>query len=227
MTDAFDDEMTLDPPGSIAVVGAGALGLEAALYGRFLGYNVIVFESGEICENLGPLGDAPPPVLPDQCLSPLALSALAAQREADPDATLTLPTTTDQWVDEHLRRLAETDLLRDRVLTHQPVRSLTTVSVEAEEEGEDTSDLPCDFELEIASDPEVIERQRFEAVVLAIGKGDDIRLEVELPIPYLFRIGGSQLDDASDLIQGRQQIVGVFASLAGRSDLDLYRPKRV
>lgn len=227
MTEPFDDEMTLDPPGSIAVVGAGALGLEAGLYGRFLGYHVTVFESGEIGQNLVPLGAAPPPVLPDQCLSPLALSALAAQRQADTDATVTRPTTTVQWVNEHLSRLAETDLLRDRVLTHQHVRSLTTISVEAEEQGEDTSDLPPDFELEIEPESRVPERRRFEAVVLAIGGGGDLRLDIELPFPYLFRIGGSQLDNASDLLQGRQQIVEIFASLAGRSDLDLYRPKRV
>ncbi|EMI22110.1 Pyridine nucleotide-disulfide oxidoreductase, NAD-binding region domain protein [Rhodopirellula maiorica SM1] len=36
---------TLDPPGSIAIVGAGPLGVEAALYGRFLGYNVSLIEA--------------------------------------------------------------------------------------------------------------------------------------------------------------------------------------
>ena len=42
-TDAND--MTLDPPGTIVVVGAGALGIEAALYGRYLGYNVTLIEA--------------------------------------------------------------------------------------------------------------------------------------------------------------------------------------
>ena len=30
-----DMDMTLDPPGSIAIVGAGTHGIEAGLYGRF------------------------------------------------------------------------------------------------------------------------------------------------------------------------------------------------
>lgn len=226
-SDANENEMTLDPPGSIAIVGAGALGLEAGLYGRFLGYKVILFESDEICGNLLSLGDAPPPVLPDQCLSPLAFSALSAQQEADPEAILTLPTTTDQWVHENLRRLADTDLLRGRVLTHQAVRSLQTVPVEADEDAKNLSELPADFELEIESQPGVTENQRFEAIVLATGRTDHDVQGVDLSMPYLFQIGGSELDDANDLVQGRRQIVEVFASLAGRADLDLYRPKRV
>ena len=48
-------EMTLDPPGSIAVVGAGPLGIEAALYGRFLGYDVTLIEAVSVANSLRPL----------------------------------------------------------------------------------------------------------------------------------------------------------------------------
>ena len=44
----MNDATTLDPPGSIAVVGAGALGIEAALYGRFLGYDVTLIEAAAV-----------------------------------------------------------------------------------------------------------------------------------------------------------------------------------
>jgi len=39
--------MSLDSP-TIAILGAGPIGLESALYGRFLGYDVHVYEREEI-----------------------------------------------------------------------------------------------------------------------------------------------------------------------------------
>ena len=47
-----DMDMTLDPPGSIAIVGAGTHGIEAGLYGRFLGYDVKILERGAIGNNM-------------------------------------------------------------------------------------------------------------------------------------------------------------------------------
>lgn len=47
-----DMDMTLDPPGSIGIVGAGTHGIEAGLYGRFLGYDVTVLERGSIGNNM-------------------------------------------------------------------------------------------------------------------------------------------------------------------------------
>ena len=219
--------MTLDPPGSIAVVGAGVLGLEAGLYGRFLGYDITVLEAGSIGQNLLPIDDEPPPVLPDQCLSPLAFSALAAQLEADPEASLALPTTTNQWVHQGLIPLAATDLLRGRVLAQCRVTTILSVLVEADEEGEDNSDLPPDFQLTIVNGEASTELRRVEAVILATGQQCDISVELELPCPYFFQIGGTGGNDAADLLEGRRQIVDLFAQLAGRNDLDLYRPRRV
>ena len=44
-----------DPP-RIAVIGAGPIGIEAALYAKSLGYPVVVFERGEVGENLSRWG---------------------------------------------------------------------------------------------------------------------------------------------------------------------------
>ena len=44
--------MMVDTPATIAVLGAGPIGLEAALYGRFLGYAVNVYERGRVGDNL-------------------------------------------------------------------------------------------------------------------------------------------------------------------------------
>jgi len=39
--------MHVEPPAQIAIIGAGPVGLEAALYARYLGYKVTIFERGE------------------------------------------------------------------------------------------------------------------------------------------------------------------------------------
>ena len=72
-------EMTLDPPGSIAVIGAGPLGIEAALYGRFLGYDVTLIEAVSVANSLRQQAQLPLPLPPDRSLSPLAVGALQAQ----------------------------------------------------------------------------------------------------------------------------------------------------
>jgi hypothetical protein len=128
MTADLNDDMTLDPPGRIAVVGAGPLGLEAALYGRFLGYDVTVFERGQIGESLRDCQDQPLPMLPSECLSPLAASALRAQFGEESTASQPpLPLTIGQWLSDGLERLSKTDLLQGRVLTGARVTRITMV----------------------------------------------------------------------------------------------------
>src|SRR5690606_19463418 len=103
-------------------IGAGPLGLEAALYGRFLGYDVTVFERGDIGQSLRELADQPLPMLPSSCLSPLAWSAISAQHGSGSTfPTARLPLTIGQWLAEGLEPLAKSDLLRNRVWTGHEV----------------------------------------------------------------------------------------------------------
>ncbi|HKD37575.1 MAG TPA: FAD-dependent oxidoreductase, partial [Pirellulales bacterium] len=44
--------MAVESPARIAVLGAGPIGLEAALYARYLGYEVDVYERGRVAEHL-------------------------------------------------------------------------------------------------------------------------------------------------------------------------------
>ncbi|MEX0711597.1 MAG: NAD-binding protein, partial [Pirellulales bacterium] len=74
--------MAIDTPARIAVLGAGPIGLEAALYGRYLGYDVDVYERGGVARNLLDWGHV-------RLFTPfggnrtaLALAALAAQDPA-------------------------------------------------------------------------------------------------------------------------------------------------
>ncbi len=227
-------DLTLDPPGRIAVVGAGPLGIEAALYGRFLGYEVFVFEQADIGQSLKHLADAPLPMLPDRCLSPLAVPALQAQDRglimpSDP----TYPLTVRQWVENGLLRLAATDLLHDRVATNCEVTAMETVVVETNDQDDDDSyidgDVPEDFRLTIR-DESGLRTEDFEAVILAMGvtEADTISgYQRLIDAAYLFRIG--QANDGSEeerLHRGWRQIVAIYAGLGGRAGLDLYRPLR-
>jgi len=255
--DEFDDPMTLDPPGRIAVIGAGVLGLEAALYGRFLGYDVVVFERGEVGQSLRARVAEPLPVFPSGCLSPLAWSAIIAQHGAagaDPDRPL--PMTIGQWLDEGLDRLARTDLLRGRVWTGQALIGIDLVDVDLADEAaagnDDTEagdedyeevvgDVPPDFRLTLDPGGEVGSLD-FEAIILAIGDcpPEEIAgIEACLASPYFFRIGdrvegdgvaSGGVDERSPdarLRSGWRQIVRIYASLGGRTSLDLYRPRRL
>jgi len=95
----------------ITILGAGPVGLEAALYGRYLGYQVSVFERGRIAENVRRWGHV-------RLFSPLAMNvstlgaaAIEAHRpnERLPDGQMLL--TGHELVDGYLAALAETDLL--------------------------------------------------------------------------------------------------------------------
>jgi NADPH-dependent 2,4-dienoyl-CoA reductase/sulfur reductase-like enzyme len=247
-------EMTLDPPGRIAVIGAGVLGLEAALYGRFLGYDVFVFERGEVGQSLRSRSNEPLPVLPSGCLSSLALAAITAQDGGDaPGADRPLPITVGQWISQGLERLAQTDLLRGRVLTSCAVTAIELVDVDlGDSSSEDVAsqddplamvvdgEVPPDFRLLVAPD-EGQTSLDFEAVILATG--DALPSQIHgwqdfIKSPYFFCIGQNhgdwQLADAATektpdgkLRDGYRQIVDLYAKLGGRSSLDLYRPKRL
>lgn len=223
MNDADEAPLTLDPPGTIAVIGAGVLGIEAALYGRFLGYDVILVEAESVGHSIRQRGDEPLPMLPDRCLSPLAFSALGAQSE-DPQPE-TLPVTCREWVEAALVPLSESDLLLDRLRMPSRVVRISTVSVEAEEgdSPEDLEDIPDDFRLHF-DDGESLD---VEAVIVATGAAPPITKEFETPADYFFVLGNQPVENLERaLFDGLRQIVELFAGLAGRVDLDLYLPKR-
>ena len=223
-----DDLLTLDPPGRIIVVGAGPLGIEAALYGRFLGYDVSLVEAADVGHSMREMADLDLSIFPDRCLSTLARAALDAQREESVGQTL--PLTVAQWIDDALIPLTETDLLRGRLLAPVRVTQIVTVPVEAdeEEEVEELDSIPPDFRLTVIAEEGQTSYLDAEAVIIAVGCQLQIELGFPLPAPYFFRIGAAASDDwQASLLSGHREIVAVYAQLAGRADLDLYRPKRL
>ncbi|XZE55435.1 hypothetical protein SH139x_001446 [Planctomycetaceae bacterium SH139] len=102
----------LEPPGTIAVIGGGPLGIEAALYGRYLGYQVTLFEAGRLAASLAA---DPTAIPPETCVSALGLAALAAQRTVGGTMITVKPTSHADWLSEYFEQLAEVDLLAGRI----------------------------------------------------------------------------------------------------------------
>jgi hypothetical protein len=105
----------LDTPAKIAVLGAGPIGLEAALYARYLGYTVDVYECGRVGQAVFDRGHLLLPGEFSSHSSPLALAALAAQ---DPEWQ---PPGGDERLDgrnyaqRYLLPLAQSDLLDESI----------------------------------------------------------------------------------------------------------------
>jgi glycine/D-amino acid oxidase-like deaminating enzyme len=107
--------MAVDTPAKIAILGAGPMGLETALYARFLGYDVEVFDRGEVAENVRRWGHVRMFTPFSMNSSSLALAALDAQddqyRQPDGDAILS----GSEWRERYLIPLAQTDLIADHL----------------------------------------------------------------------------------------------------------------
>jgi len=116
--------MAMDTPARIAVLGAGPIALETALYARFLGYDVDLYERGQVCENLLRWGHVRLFSPWRMNVSPLGLAALAAQdpgwRPAEDDAILT----GCELVERYFLPLARCDLLADHIQEHTEVLAL-------------------------------------------------------------------------------------------------------
>ncbi|HEX5442669.1 MAG TPA: FAD-dependent oxidoreductase [Pirellulales bacterium] len=116
--------MAVDTPARIAVLGAGPIGLEAALYARYLGYDVDLYERGRVAENLLRWGHVRLFTPWRMNVSPLGVAALRAQDETwrpPPDDALL---TAREFVDIYYRPLAHSDLLADSLRTDTNVTAI-------------------------------------------------------------------------------------------------------
>lgn len=113
--------MAIDTPAKLAILGAGPIGLEAALYARFLGYDVIILEQGRVCEHVQQWGHARLLAPFAEHCSALGLAALEAQDEhyQPPEPTALL--TGRQWIEQYLQPLADTDLLSEHIFAETRV----------------------------------------------------------------------------------------------------------
>ncbi len=116
--------MAIETPARIAILGAGPIGLEAALYARYLGYDVDLYERGSVADNVRRWGHVRMFTPFGMNRSPLGTAALKAQ-DADwqppgDDAQLT----GREYAERYLTPLAQSDLLVDGLHEHTRVVSV-------------------------------------------------------------------------------------------------------
>jgi thioredoxin reductase len=134
--------MSLDTPAKIAILGAGPIGLEAALYARFLGYEVVVFESGEVAENVRRWGHVRMFTPFRMNRSQLGLAAIQAQDEGYHPPREDELLTGNEWIDRYLLPLSQTDLLADHLRLGTRVVNIGKEPLEGEPlEGVERQDL--------------------------------------------------------------------------------------
>lgn len=165
-------EDTLETPGTIAILGAGPIGIEAALYGRYLGYQVTLFEAKEPCASLNENRLDP---APQHCTSPLGSAALAAQRTGRGGTTIEIDASTiGQWFDEYWAPLLNTDLLSGRIRSGVTVEALRLVPPE---ESDATDEADPSEEVDVHREEAAAEDRAGESIYL-----ED---EEEIPEDYL------------------------------------------
>lgn len=119
-----DHPIALEFPATIAVIGGGPIGLEATLYGRFLGYEVTLFEQGEVADNIRQWQHLPLWTPFKYLHSRLGRLAIKTQ---SPDHLFPEPQqelTAQNWLESYIFPLAGTDLISKSLRTRHRVLSV-------------------------------------------------------------------------------------------------------
>lgn len=107
--------MAVDTPATIGIIGAGPIGLEAALYGRYLGYDVIVFEKRKLEDIVREAEGRVTWEYAKDLVSPLGVMAIQTQDESWQPPEPSERWTVAEWWAKYLRPLAESDLVVDSI----------------------------------------------------------------------------------------------------------------
>ena len=107
--------MAIDTPAKIAILGAGPIGLEAALYARFLGYDVAIYEAGEVADSVLRWGHVRMFTPFRMNRSTLGLAAIGAHDESYRPPNDDDLLTGREWAERYLMPLSQTDLLSDHL----------------------------------------------------------------------------------------------------------------
>jgi hypothetical protein len=238
--------MAIDTPAKIAILGAGPIGLEAALYARFLGYEVVVFEAGEVAVSVRRWGNVRMFTPFGMNRSSLGLAAIQAQDESYDAPRDDELLTGNEWVDRYLLPLSQTDLLADHLRLHSNVVSVGKDELFNEDipAASEQGDFPFRILFRDASGAE--HSYLCDAVldctecIAGPDPGDADCLEQKFaglpepmqPAPNFYILGAAKLpagrakssgDPSSFLFSaGLKQIRDLFAIIGDRPTLDLY-----
>lgn len=207
----------------IAILGAGPVGLEAALYARYLGYPVEILERCEKpAAGVLTIGEEVIGCFAELA-SRLGVEALKAQ---NPDWRLPAASTklsADEWHQAYITPLADSDLIADVLHLNAEV-----VAIERRDEQDDVS-----FQIR-CRDPRGVEAVHAADIVIdATGRAgnrawftaQDANEELSFHNPdadYYILGGKSCRDGQITFASGLEQIRELFAILGERDDLDVY-----
>lgn len=156
--------MAVDTPAKIAIIGAGPVGLEAAVYARYLGYDVDLYEQHRAVE--GPRQTVQIRAFEpwNACTTPLGRASLANQdpqwRPAADDAVLTH----GELIERYFAPLAQCDLLADCLQEATTVEAVGREGVLRTEFLQDDRRIDVPFRL-IVRDAEGTRRVEYADVV--------------------------------------------------------------
>ena len=166
--------MAVDTPARIAILGAGPIGLEAALYARCLGYEVDVYERGRVAEHLLQWGHLQLFTPFGSIASSLGLAALTAQQpDGKPPAADEL-LTGSQLAESYYLPLAQADLLADSIHLGTAVLAVARGNrIKCESAGEERAE--SDFRLLLAA---------YKPATAAAGSSVDATRAEEPPVAH-------------------------------------------
>lgn len=192
------------------------MGLEAALYARFLGYGVVIYERGEVAASVRQYGDNRLDSPFSKVSTTLGVAAIEAQDESyvPPGADDLL--TVREWLERYLLPLSQTDLLADYLRLH------TTVVAIGSEDADD-GDTMLTISSRDASGQE--SQDSFDGVLDCTGASNTETWQPPEDMAQYYHILGEKNPDAIPpfrLTDGHDQIRRAFAILGERETLDLY-----
>lgn len=192
------------------------MGLEAALYARFLGYGVVVYERGEVAENVRRQSDRRLDLPFSEISTTLGVAAIEAQDESYVPPGANDVFTVGEWLERYLLPLSQTDLLADHL-------RLRTTVVAVGSEDTDDGDTMLTISSRDAAGQE--SRDNFDGVLDCTGLSDAESWQPSEDMAQYYHILGEKNPDASKpfrLADGHAQIRRAFAIVGERESLDLY-----
>lgn len=120
-------DAVVDPPATIAIIGGGPIGIEAAIYARFLGFFVSIFEQRRVGHRMLDWHDRLLSVPVSECTTPLGHAAIAAQDDQYKRPEADKVFTGKQYADEYLIPLAKCDLIFDDIHFLSPIDDVSRI----------------------------------------------------------------------------------------------------
>lgn len=206
------------------MLGAGPVGLEAALYARFLGYDVVVYERGELAASVPAQGEVRMSSPFGSNRTTLGVAAIEAQDEAYRPPGDEEVLTGKEWIERYLMPLAASDLVSDHLRLHETIIAVGKEEQAADDTQETDEDGEWLFRVRSRNDQGEEHDEFFDGVLDCTGVTGNFDIELLRSEPNYFVLGQKSRGQSGDMpmVEAHDQIRDVFKIIGGREGLDLY-----